>query len=77
MQKCGVNANGEVVMSRVEVQRLSRQELGKCLKRYNDWRRGRGAYKWSEAPEKNLPCPFSPATIGLIIDRAAKEVANG
>ena len=42
----------------------------RVLKAYQQWRRGEGAFAWSEDPAKNRPCPYKPKTIGVAIDAA-------
>ena len=69
--KKNTNKSGEVVLSKEEVIHMTRDELSLALKRFNRWRRGKGEFKWSENRAKNKPCPYSPATIGHIIDVSA------
>ena len=68
------NKQGEEVLTRREVEAMSKKELSLALRRYNRWRRGTGEFSWSDDPLKRRPQPYCPETCGYIIDRAAKEV---
>lgn len=70
------NTQGEEVLSKESIAVMSNKELSRALKRYNRWRRGEREFKWSEAPEKNKPCPYSPATIGMLLDVTATRIAK-
>lgn len=68
------NKLGEQILAEEEVAAMSPAALAKALRDYNRYRRGQGKYKWSEEPEKNNPSPYSPETIGYLIDTAAKTL---
>ena len=70
------NDKGEQVLTQQEAGSLFAKDLAKALRKYNRWRRGQGAYKWSEDPKKNKPCPYSPKTIGYLIDEAVCRLAH-
>ena len=63
---------GEQMLAEEEVAAMDPSSLAKALRDYNSHRRGQGKYKWSEDPQKTKPSPYSPATIGFLIDTAAK-----
>ena len=65
------NQQGELVLSKEEIDAKGKAELGDMLHDFNLWRRGEGKYAWNEDPSKNEPCPFSPGTIGLFIYRVS------
>lgn len=68
------NDKGEEILTDAEVGAMSPASLANALRDYNRYRRGQGKYKWSEEPEKNKPSPYSPETIGYLIDTAAKTL---
>ena len=68
------NDKGEEILTDAEVGAMSPASLANALRDYNRYRRGQGKYKWSEEPEKNNPSPYSPETIGYLIDTAAKTL---
>ena len=68
------NKLGEQILAEEECAAMSPASLAKALRDYNSHRRGQGKYKWSEDPQKNRPSPYSPATIGFLIDTAAKTL---
>jgi hypothetical protein len=70
------NTLGERVISKSEVESMSQEVLAKTLREINLYRRGQGKYQWSAIPSKNKPCPFSPDTIGFVIDEAAERIAK-
>ena len=70
-----VNANDEIALTTEEVAELSSAGLARMLAEFNEWRRGIGKYAWHENPSENKPCPYSPATIGYVLDEAALRLA--
>ena len=70
------NIQGEEVLSKESIAAMSNKELSRALKRYNRWRRGEREFKWALEPEKNKPCPYSPATIGMLLDVTAIRIAK-
>lgn len=64
------NEQGETELTKRQVWGMPKAEIAKALRRFNNWRRGKGVYKWHEDTKKNKPCPYSPTTIGYILEEA-------
>ena len=49
---------------------MTNSKACEILREFNDWRRGIGVYEFSDDPDKNAQCPYSPSEIGKAIDMA-------
>lgn len=58
---------------------MTPQEALEILKTFNEWRRGNGAYGFTDDPEDYKSLPYTPKEIGEAIDVACTildKVAN-
>lgn len=56
---------------------MQTQEIIDKLREFNDWRLGRGKYKWSEDPAKYHPMPFDARHLTWIISEAINKLEKG
>lgn len=50
--------------------------VAEALKEYQLYRKGKGKYKWHEAPERNEPMPFTCEELTKIEDAAIKFLSR-